>query len=64
MSTLSSYRGADYPRRSQPLDADDWVWPYLQLIVAADDTDFEAWATGQFATDRRRRPKGVVEVLL
>jgi hypothetical protein len=56
--------GTDYPRQSQPLDSDELVWPFLQVIIAADDADFEAWATRQFATDRRRRPKGVVEVML
>src|SRR5437879_84955 len=56
--------GPDYPRDSQKLDADELVWPFLQIIVAADDADFEAWATRQFGTDKRKRPKGVVEVLL
>ena len=56
--------GSDYPRHGQELDADELVWPFLQIIVAADDADFEAWATCQFATDKRKRPKGVVEVLL
>jgi hypothetical protein len=56
--------GPDYPRHSQELDADELVWPFLQIIVAADDADFEAWATRQFATDKRKRPKGVVEVML
>ena len=56
--------GTDYPYQSRPLDEDELVWPFLQIIIAADDADFEAWATRQFATDRRRRPKGVVEVLL
>src|SRR6266851_9457239 len=53
--------GPDYPRQSQRLDSDEMVWPFLQIIVAADDADFEAWATRQFATDRRKNPKGVVE---
>jgi len=56
--------GADYPRQTRPLDGDELVWPFLQIIVAADDMDFEAWATRQFATDRKKRPKGVVELLL
>jgi hypothetical protein len=56
--------GSDYPREGQYLDSDELVWPFLQIIVAADDADFEAWATHQFATDRKKRPKGVVEVLL
>ncbi len=56
--------GPDYPRQGPKLDDEELVWPFLQIIVAADDADFEAWAARQFATDRRRRPKGVVEVML
>jgi hypothetical protein len=56
--------GPDYPRHGQELVASDVVWPFLQVIVAADDADFEAWAIRQFATDRKGRPKGVVEVTL
>jgi hypothetical protein len=56
--------GPDYPRDASELDASEVVWPFLQIIVAADDADFEAWATHQFATDRRRHAKGVVEVIL
>jgi hypothetical protein len=56
--------GPGYPRHSPKLDSDELVWPFLQLIVAADDADFETWATRQFSTDRKNRPKGVVEVIL
>lgn len=56
--------GPDYPAQGQRLDNDDLVWPFLQIIVAADDADFEAWAIRQFGTDRSKRPKGVIEVLL
>ena len=56
--------GSDYPGKGQKLDDDELVWPFLQIIVAADDTDFEAWAIRQFGTDRSKRPKGVVEVML
>jgi hypothetical protein len=56
--------GPDYPRDNRRLDDEERVWPFLQIIVAADDADFEAWGTRQFATDRRKRPKGVVEILL
>src|SRR5438270_7660751 len=41
--------GSDYPGQGQELDSDELVWPFLQIIVAADDADFEAWATRQFA---------------
>jgi hypothetical protein len=56
--------GPDYPREGKKLDSDELVWPFLQIIVAADDEDFEAWAVHQFGTDRSKRPKGVVEVML
>jgi hypothetical protein len=56
--------GPDYPRHRQRLESDELVWPFLQIVVAADDADFEAWAARQFATDRRRRSKGVVEVMI
>ncbi len=56
--------GPGYPRQGRKLDSDELVWPFLQIIVAADAADFEAWAARQFGTDRRKRPKGVVEVLL
>ena len=56
--------GADYPRGGKKLDDEDLIWPFLQLIVAADDADFEHWAIRQFGTDRQKRPKGVVEVEL
>ncbi len=56
--------GPGCPRQGKKLDADELIWPFLQIIVAADDDDFEAWATRQFATDRQNRSKGVVEVWL
>ena len=39
-------------------------WPFLQILIAADDEDLERWATSDFATDREGRGKGVVEVIL
>jgi hypothetical protein len=39
-------------------------WPFLQVLVAADDADYVAWALDDFGTDRKGRPKGVVEVIL
>lgn len=39
-------------------------WPFLQIIIAADDADMERWALDDFGTDRRRRAKGVVEVIV
>jgi hypothetical protein len=54
----------DFPEQNRELENDELVWPFLQIIVAADDADFESWAVKQFSTDRRKRPKGVVEVIL
>jgi len=39
-------------------------WPFLQILVAADDADLESWATADFGTDRDGHSKGVVEVIL
>jgi hypothetical protein len=57
--------GPDYP--TPMVDAEmihDSVWPFLQIIVAADDADLERWAIDDFGTDRRQLPKGVVELIL
>jgi hypothetical protein len=56
--------GPGYPGQGRRLDSDELVRPFLQILVAADDADFEPWAARQFATDRNQRRKGVVEVLL
>ena len=32
--------GPGYPRQGPKLDSDELVWPFLQIIVAADDADF------------------------
>jgi hypothetical protein len=36
----------------------------LQVLVAVDAMDLEQWSLNDFGTDRDRRQKGVVEVLL
>jgi hypothetical protein len=40
------------------------MWPFLQILVAADDADFDAWASHDFATNRDGTTKGVVELSL
>jgi len=56
--------GPDYPGdQSSPTD-DELRWPFLQVLVAADEDDLERWALQDFGTDRNQRPKGVVEVTL
>jgi len=56
--------GPDYPG-DQPSVTDEEVrWPFLQVLVAADEDDLEHWAVQDFGTDRNQRPKGVVEVIL
>ena len=43
---------------------EELIWPFLHVLVAADQADLEDWAMRDFGTDRQRRPKGVVEVIL
>ena len=56
--------GAAYPQGERRLDDNELIWPFLPVFVAADDQDFETWATRIFETDKRNRIKGVVEVVL
>jgi hypothetical protein len=42
----------------------DLVFPFLQIITAADNEDLEAWSFDDFGTDRLGRTKGVIEVIL
>jgi hypothetical protein len=56
--------GPDYPRDQSATDDEEIRWPFVQLLVAADDADLERWALEDFGTDRNRKPKGVVEVKL
>ncbi|MEK6259767.1 MAG: hypothetical protein AABP62_14205 [Planctomycetota bacterium] len=56
--------GNDYPRGSSPATDEEYIWPFLQIIVAADEADLLAWSHEDFGTDRRGRNKGVVEMLL
>ncbi|HUE75098.1 MAG TPA: hypothetical protein VMP01_29790 [Pirellulaceae bacterium] len=57
--------GPEYPMDTMDNEViHDSVWPFLQIIFAADDADLERWANEDFGTDRRQRPKGVVELIL
>jgi hypothetical protein len=56
--------GPDYPRGQQSPPDEEVLWPFLHILVAADDDDLELWAFQDFGTDRNQRPKGVVEVIL
>jgi hypothetical protein len=51
-------------RQQQTMFEGEPMWPFLQLLVAADDADLERWAVDDFGTDRNGCPKGVVEVVL
>jgi hypothetical protein len=57
--------GPDYPRDQPSANADEeLLWPFLHILVAADDEDLDRWILQDFGTDRYLRPKGVVEVIL
>ena len=55
---------ADYPREAGACIDEESRWPFLQIVVAVDDDDLEAWALEDFGTDRTRLKKGVAEVML
>lgn len=56
--------GPDFRPGAMPLtDQVEGRWPFLQVILAADDADLEAWALRDFGTDRFLKTKGVVEVI-
>jgi hypothetical protein len=56
--------GPDYPRDQQSPPDEEVHWPFLHVLVAADEADLEQWILQDFGTDRNQRPKGVVEVIL
>ena len=55
--------GPDYPRGQQPATDEEPIWPFLHVLVAADQDDLETWSMRDLGTGRLLRPKGVVEVL-
>jgi hypothetical protein len=56
--------GPGYPRDQRSAGSEETLWPFLQVFVAADEADLEAWALRDFGTDRQQRKKRVVEVVL
>jgi hypothetical protein len=50
--------GPDYPRDQPPANAEEVLWPFLHILVAADDDDLGQWILQDFGTDRDLRPKG------
>ena len=56
--------GPGYPKDQQPATEEELIWPFLHIVVAADEVDLEAWAVKDFGTDRIQRAKGVVEIRL
>jgi hypothetical protein len=55
---------SEYPRDGNSCTEEESRWPFLQILIAADDDDFETWAVADFGTDRTQLVKGVVEVIL
>jgi hypothetical protein len=56
--------GAEYPRGELSCSQQEARWPFLQIFIAVDASDLEEWSLHDVGTDRNRRAKGVVEVLL
>jgi hypothetical protein len=42
----------------------DVQWPFLHVLVAADEDDLHEWAAFDFGTDRSGQPRGIVEIEL
>src|SRR5271157_6553999 len=45
--------GPDYPKDQQSAVDEELNWPFLHVLVAADQADLEAWAMRDFGTDRQ-----------
>jgi hypothetical protein len=56
--------GPGFPRIQPPGNSGDLRWPFLHIMVATDEADFEAWASRIFCIDRNQHLKGAVEVIL
>ena len=56
--------GEDDPSLEKPRFDDDTRWPFLHIMVTPNEEAYQGWATVTFASDRRNRPKGIVEVML
>jgi hypothetical protein len=56
--------GSDYPRDQKVIGEEESHWPFLQIFVADDDADLEAWALQDLGADREYHKKGVGEVIL
>lgn len=54
----------DYPSGESSVSHNASRWPFLQVFIAVNETDFEMWAKDDFGTDRTMLKKGVVEVVL
>jgi hypothetical protein len=49
----------------EALPSDEEIkWPFLHVLIAADEADLQRWADEDFGTDRQDRRKGIVEVIL
>src|SRR5262245_4806583 len=56
--------GRDYPRSQSSAPDEEVHWPFLHVLVTADDDDMEQRILQDLGTDRYQRPNGIVEVIL
>ena len=54
----------DYPREARAARQGIVPWPFVHVIIATDEADFERWASADFGLDRSGIPRGVVEIEL
>jgi hypothetical protein len=56
--------GADYPRDAGPVGGLLDQWPFVHVMIAADEADLQQWARLDFGTDRSGISRGIVELEL
>ncbi len=56
--------GENDPRFEIPDFDNDTRWPFLHIMATPDEEAYRGWAIVTFASDRRNRSKGIVEVML
>jgi len=54
----------EYTHGELALSEELFAWPFLHILIAADDVELEEWSMQHFGADRNLMVKGVVEVLI
>jgi hypothetical protein len=55
---------AGYSPQARPVRGLTDQWPFLHIMIAADEVDLKQWAHVDFGTDRNGDPRGILEIEL